>query len=261
MTSRMRHEKIADLLRTRGECSVDFLARQLGVCGMTVRRDLQAMANDGRVIRTHGGATRAERISFEFQFLGRSRQNYAAKEAIAVAAAELVRPGQSVMLDSGTTTLALARRLKDRKDLTIITTSLPIASEMQFCEHIQVLLLGGALRRGAPDLEGPLTEANLETLHADVAFIGADGIDRRGNIFNDSPAVGRMLGKMAASADRVFVVADSSKVGRAALMRFGNIADWDGLITDRHLNRSLTGSLKRAGVRIISATGKQGKQT
>lgn len=253
MTSHVRHERIADLLQNRGECSVDYLSRQLGVSGMTVRRDLQVMANDGRVIRTHGGATRAERVSFEFQFLARSQENHAAKEAIAATAAAWVRPGQSVMLDSGTTTLALARRLKEYKDLTIITTSLPIASELQFCEHMQVLLLGGALRRGAPDLEGPLTEANLETLHADVAFIGADGIDARGNIYNDSPAVGRMLGKMAAAADRVFVAADSSKIGRAALMRFGNIAQWDGLITDSRLDKKLSGSLKRAGVRIVIA--------
>lgn len=253
MTPHTRHSRIAGLLAARDECTVGFLARRLGVSGMTVRRDLQAMAAAGKVIRTHGGAAPAARVSFEFAFLARTRENRPAKEAIARTAAALVGDGEAVMLDSGTTTLALARRLKDRKGLTVITTSLPIASELQFCEALQVLLLGGLLRRGAPDLAGALTESNIESLHADVAFIGADGIDARGNIYNDSPVIARMLGRMAASADRVFAVADNSKIGRAALMRFGNVAKWDGLITDRGLNRTLASALKRAGVRILTA--------
>src|SRR5690606_10030580 len=99
-------------------------------------------------------------------------------------------------------------------------------------QAIDLVLLGGLLRRDAPDLIGALTESNLETLHADIAFIGADGIDLQGNIYNASLAVGRMLGKMAGSANQVYVVADSSKIGRPALTRFGNIVGWDGLITD-----------------------------
>jgi len=259
VSPRIRHSRIAELLAARGECTVEFLARRLGVSGMTVRRDLQAMAEAGKVIRIHGGAAPAERISFEFAFLARIRENRTAKEAIAGAAARLVADGESVMLDSGTTTLALARRLQDKRGLTVITTSLPIASALQFCEQVRVLLLGGLLQRGAPDLAGALTELNLESLHADVAFIGADGIDARGNIYNDSPIIARMLSRMAASADRVFAVADSSKIGRAALMRFGNVAKWDGLITDRGLNRTLASALRRAGVCILTA-GKDGKE-
>jgi DeoR/GlpR family transcriptional regulator of sugar metabolism len=256
MTAHHRHARIAELLAERNECSVGFLARRLGVSGMTVRRDLAAMASAGRVIRTHGGAAPSDRITFDFQFLGRARENRAAKEAIAARAAKLINDGESVMLDSGTTTLALARRLKARKGLTVITTSLPIASELQFADGVQVLLLGGQVQRGAPDLAGALTESNLEGLHADVAFIGADGIDAGGSVYNDSLAVGRMLGKMAESATRVFVVADSSKIGRTALLRFGNIRKWNGLITDTGLSGTLTLALKRAGVRVISAETK-----
>lgn len=253
MTQHARHNRIAELLASGGECSVEMLAEKLGVSGMTVRRDLQAMADAGKVIRTHGGATSGQRVSFEFQFLARTRENQVAKEAIAVEAARRVGDGQSVMLDSGTTTLALARQLKVKKRLTVITTSLPIASELQFCEQIQLLLLGGFVQRGAPDLAGSLTESNLESLHADVAFVGADGIDARGNIYNNSLAVGRMLGKMAASTDCIYVVADSSKIGRAALTRFGNAAKWNGLITDGGLKKALASALQRAGVRVLIA--------
>jgi len=253
MNAASRQSQVIELLNTRGECSVDFLARRLQVSGMTIRRDLQELAAAGRLIRTHGGATPAQRVSFEFQFLNRTRQNQEAKIAIAAAAAELVHDGESVMIDSGTTTLALAVRLKERKDLTIITTSLPIASELQFCPNVQVLLLGGLLRHGAPDLAGPLTETNLEHLRADVAFLGADAIDNEGYAYNNSIEVGRMLTKMAASAKRTFAVADSSKLGRTALMRYGSITGWEGLITDEGIQKNVAADLKRAGVRVIKA--------
>lgn len=253
MNASSRQNQVLELLSARGECSVDFLARRLQVSGMTIRRDLGDLAAAGRVIRTHGGAIPAQRVAFEFQFLIRSRQNQEAKLAIAAAAAELVRDGESVMLDSGTTTLALAACLKERKDLTVITTSLPILSELQFCPNVQVLLLGGLLRRGTPDLVGTLTEANLEHLRADVAFLGADAVDNLGHAYIGSIEVGRMLTRMAASAQRTYTLADSSKLGRTALIRFGNLGSWEGLITDEAIPRSIAGDLKRAGVRVIRA--------
>lgn len=261
MSPHVRRHRIAELVARRGECSVVWLARRLGASDMTIRRDLRALAAAGQVVRTHGGAAAAPRVSFEFQFLRNRRHNESAKRAIARAAAGRVADGQVVMLDSGTTTLALAEELRSRRDLTVVTTSLPIASALQHCEHIRVLLLGGLVQRGAPDLAGPLTEANLEQLRADVAFIGADGIDRNGGVYNASLAVGRMLSKMAAAARRVYVVADSSKFGRTALVRFGRLAEWEALITDRGLSRAAETALKRAGVTVIRADGANGQAT
>jgi len=186
------------------------------------------------------------------------RENRAAKQAIAHAAAALIQDGQSVLLDSGTTTLALSQCLGGKKRLMVVTTSLPIASQLQFDQEIEVLLLGGYLRSGSPDLAGALTEANLETIRADLAFIGADGIDAAGAVYNQSPEVARMLAKMAASAQRVFVVADSSKLGRVALYRYGRLADWAGLITDQGADRSLLAPLRKAGVQVVKAPVKRG---
>lgn len=249
----MRREQILQSLQEHGECTVESLAHQFGVSDMTIRRDLQALADAGKVLRTHGGAAPTAKISFEFQFLNRSRSNLAAKQAIALLAAEQVDDGQSIMLDSGTTTLALAHELRRKADLTVITTSLPIASELQFSSSIEIVLLGGILRSDAPDLVGALTEANLETLHADIAFVGADGIDAQGNAYNDSIAVGRMLSKMIASATRVFVVADGSKIGRHSLMRFGNIAQFEALITDGAADEQVIETLQSQGVRVLRA--------
>ena len=255
-SQKTRLEQICALVAQKGECSVEDLASRFGVSGMTVRRDLQTLAEAGKVIRTHGGAAMAERISFEFDFLKRVKEHETAKAAIGAAAAALVEDGQSVLLDSGTTTLALARRLKGKKGLTVITTSLPIASQLQYDQDIAVLLLGGYVRAGSPDLAGALTEANLETLHADVAFIGADGIDARGAVYNQSPEVARMLTKMAAAAGRVFVVADHSKLGQKALWRFGRLTDWTGLVTDAKADRSAIAALQKAGIHVLKAHDK-----
>jgi DeoR family transcriptional regulator, fructose operon transcriptional repressor len=253
MSRETRQKQICERIARRGECSIEELVRRLGVSGMTVRRDLGALARQGKVIRTHGGATLAERVSFEFEFLNRVRKNQAAKEAIAATAAAEIPDGQSVMLDSGTTTLELAKRLRGRRNLTVITTSLPIAAQLQFEQQIEVLLLGGYLRPSTPDLAGALTEANLETLRADMAFLGADGIDSQGNVYQDSPELARMLAKMASSAARVYVVADHSKLDRTALWRFGRLQDWAALITDSGADRGQLASLKKAGVRVIRA--------
>jgi DeoR/GlpR family transcriptional regulator of sugar metabolism len=122
-----------------------------------------------------------------------------------------------------------------------------IASVLQYCGGIEVLLLGGYLRRGSPDLIGALTEQNLENLRADFAFIGADGIDLAGNIYNDSLEVARMLGKMAATSSVVYVVADRSKIGKTALARFGNVGQWQALITDKAAPSGRLGALRMAG--------------
>jgi DeoR family transcriptional regulator, fructose operon transcriptional repressor len=246
-----RWERICALVSQQGECSVEELIEILGVSGMTIRRDLQALAEQGKVIRTHGGAALAERISFEFDFLRRAKQQQAAKAAIGATAAALVEEGQSLLLDSGTTTLALSRQLRGHR-LTVITTSLPIASQLQYDPQITVLLLGGYLRAGSPDLAGALTESNLETLHADVAFIGADAIDARGAVYNQSPEVARMLTKMAAAANRVFVVADHTKLGRTALWRFGQLQDW-ALVTDAQADRGLLKGLEKSGCQVTRA--------
>ena len=248
-----RQQDILDLLRVKGSCGVDFLARRLGVSDMTIRRDLQALGEDARIVRTHGGATLAERVAFEFSFLRRTQVNQAAKQAIAAVAVERLGEARRVMLDSGTTTLALAELFKARTGLTVITTSLPIASALQFSPGIELLLLGGLLRRDAPDLGGPLTEANLEGLRADIAFIGADAIDAKGGVYNNALPVGRMLRKMADGAGRVFVLADSSKLGKTGLMRFGQLSNWAALITDERADKFQVRSLKAAGAKVILA--------
>lgn len=255
-----RKAQILARLERLGEQGVEQLAEVFAVSAMTIRRDLQELAEAGRVIRTHGGASPAARVSFEFRFLERSREQAPAKAQIATVASGLVRPGQSLLLDSSTTTLAVARRLKTIGWTgTIITTSLPIASELFGVDTVETILLGGTLQKDSPDLMGGITDQNLESLRADVAFIGADAVDRQGRIYNRSTSLGRMLRRMQQSARRTYAVADHSKLGTEALMRFGTLSEWAGLITDRAADAGVLRVLRRHGVNVLQPEGGRGK--
>ena len=227
------------------------LAEQFGVSGMTIRRDLQELADEGRVLRTYGGAAPAPRISFEFRFLENAQRNAEAKLEIAGLVSSIVEPGQTVILDSSTTTLAIARRLKSADRLTVVTTSLPIASELFGLDHITTVLLGGTLRKDSPDLFGAITDQNLELLRGDIAFLGADAVDTNGGLYNAVPELGRMLSRMAMAATHSYAVADHSKFDRHELMRFADVKNWAGLITDSGLDRSIARQLEKAGVNLV----------
>jgi DeoR family transcriptional regulator, fructose operon transcriptional repressor len=250
MSISSRQNEILEILQDTGECTIDFLANKFSTSGMTVRRDLQALSDQGRVIRTHGGARLASGVNFEFAFLQRTKLAQKEKRAIGQLAAGLIQDGQSVMLDSGTTTLAIAEHLKLRRDIKVVTTSLPIASMLQFNESIEINLLGGQLRAGAPDLSGTITAANLDMIRTDLAFIGADAIDDSGTAFTDWADLAMILSKMATGAKYAYVVADSSKLDRTALWKLFSLQKLGGLITDYKAPADFVNRLTKAGVKV-----------
>lgn len=251
MNNSTRQNQILELLQSNGECSIDVFAEKFATSGMTIRRDLQILAEKGRVIRTHGGARLASGVSFEFAFLRRTKLNEPQKKEIGQYAASLIKEGQSVFLDSGTTTLAVAEQLRHRKGIRVITTSLPIASMLQHNEAIEINILGGQLRPGSPDLTGAITEANLDMFFAELAFIGADAIDNRGALFTEAAEFSRMPAKMIANAKTAYVVADNSKLGKTALWRFGDLKKLAGLITDRDADPAFVAAMGRQGVKVL----------
>ena len=242
----IRRAKILEYLDQIGGCRIEHLVERFNVSGMTIRRDLHDLAAAGKVIRTHGGATAATRVSFDFQFLRRTLEHAAEKEEIARVAASMVQPGDTVMLDSGTTTLAISNRLKAIEGLCVITTSLPIASALFGCENIEVIILGGVLRKESPDLMGMITDHNLDMLNADIAFVGVDAVDLEGNIYYASAVVGRTISHLIQAANKSYAVADHTKINKRDLIRFGHLSEWDGLITDTGLDVSKKQSLENA---------------
>ncbi len=226
-------------------------ARRFGVNPMTIRRDLKVLEDSGLAVRCYGGAVSAQRITLEFAFDQRRRRHMKEKARIGTAAAEQVEPGQLVFLDTGTTTLEVARALARRRiPCQIATSSLVVASEIWGHEEIELMLLGGRARRGSPDLAGPGTELMLERLTADVAFMGSDGVDPTRGCFAYEVETARVCEQMAAHARRVVVVADRSKLGLAGSVRYLKIEGIHELITDHGADRSVVAALQQKGVKV-----------
>lgn len=233
--------------------SITQLAEQYGVSEMTIRRDLQKLEELGEVLRTHGGAQPTERMLFEFDFSIKRSENKAAKRAIASVAAELIKPGHRIILDNGTTTLELAMILRDYRDITVVTPSLAVAAALQFSDGIETILLGGALRSGRPELTGIVTETILDMFSVDMAFQGSDGIGLDGSLYTEDSRVSQVDRRIRTRAARSYVLADSSKIGAAALISHGFLRDIEALITDDHLSMERQRALKKSGAKIIIA--------
>lgn len=254
LPSAARLARIRARLADHTGVSIAELAREFGVSEMTVRRDLSALEEKTDIKRTHGGAVLTERMILEFNYRERRETNRTAKRAIAAAARKLVQRGQRIILDTGTTTLELAVLLADAEDLTVITPSLAVASELQHAAGVEVILLGGVLRRGSPDLTGPVTEHCLDLFSADLAFQGAEGIGADGAIYNIDLRLARVDKLMRSVAQRSCVLADSSKLGATALARSGSLADVDFFITDTGTPATTVRAFARLGPKVITVT-------
>lgn len=250
LTRMQRLDAIRRELLAVDEVSIDELAGRFNVSGMTVRRDLELLESRGDVIRTHGGAAQARRLTFEFSFRDRQNRNNRQKSMIAGRAAEYIEEGQVVMLDTGTTTLEIARQIVGRHNVTVITTSLAIVSALQFAAGVRIVLLGGFLRGGSPDLHGPLAEQNVEMFRAAIAFMGADAIDLDGNTYADDLQLVALDRKMAARADEVVVVADSSKLGARGMCRVFGPEDYDMIVSDSGIGKDVLKQLERKRIRV-----------
>lgn len=247
----VRRQAIRERLTESSSLTISEMAGELGVSEMTIRRDLEALQETSDVRRTHGGAVVAERMMFEFNYQARQREHLKEKQAIAAAARALIRPGQRVILDTGTTTFQLAVLLRDCEGCTVITPSLAVASELQFCESLSVILLGGVIHRGSPDLTGPVTEHGLDLFSADWVFQGAEGIGKGGSVFNVDLQLGQVDRKMRTKAARSCLLADRSKIGQTALVQTGTLSDFDVFITESTAPASFLKQARRMAGKVI----------
>ena len=239
------------LLTTSGNVSTAELAARFDVSEMTIRRDLKELQRSGAALPCYGGAVAAQRITFEFDFDQRHRLHLEQKQRIGRAAAALLEPGQTVFLDTGTTTVELARALAvGGIRCSVITASLVVASELWGRDHIELQLLGGRVRRGNPDLVGPFTEMMLERFTADIAFLGSEGIDPKRGSFASDLETARIGEKMAGGARQTVVVADGSKLGKTSAVRCITIDGIDKLITDENADAALVGHLRKQGIEV-----------
>ena len=222
-----------------------------GVSEMTIRRDLDKLADSGQIQRTHGGAVVAERMTFEFDFAARRLSHQKEKQAIARQAVKLIQPGHRIILDTGTTTLELAYLLKDSQDITVITPSLAVASVLQFSPEVETVLLGGIVNANSPTLTGFVTENMLEKFAVDIAFQGTDGIGPDGTLYATDMRIIGIDQKIRQLADRSYILADSSKIGKTALATNGTIYEVDAFITDEKIRPEVFQTFDENGANII----------
>jgi DeoR/GlpR family transcriptional regulator of sugar metabolism len=224
-----RRELIVEAARSGRGAGVAELARRFDVSEMTVRRDLAHLVRERKVIRVHGGAVSEWR---EPPFAEIAVERLEAKKRIGAAAAALVEDGQTVMIDIGTTTLQLARELHGR-EVTVITSSLAVLEELLPDEGIELVCPGGVVRRNYRSLVGVLAEDALRQFRADVAFLGASGIDAEDLAVFDSTLVEVPIKRaMIAAAERSILLADAEKFSMRGVVRVCGAEDLDALVTD-----------------------------
>ena len=222
-----RRRLILSAVRSGEAVQVAELADRLGVSQMSVRRDLTRLAREGKLTRVHGGAVTSED---EPPFGVIEVERAGAKSRIGAAAAALVEDGQTIMIDIGTTTLAFARHLHGRP-LTVITSSLAIVQELLPDPEIELVVLGGIVRRNYRSLVGMLAEDALRQVSADIAFLGTSGIRQR-DVMDTTMAETPIKRGMIAAARRRILLADAEKFSMGGTVRVCDINDLDVLVTD-----------------------------
>lgn len=244
-----------ELIAEREFVRVGDLSETFGISEVTVRSDLEALQDDEAIRRVRGGAMLRSAVPAEPSFEEAIGANAIEKLAIAREAASRVQSGTSVLLDVGTTTTLVARELAARTDLenvVVITNGLTIAMELErTIPRFTVVVTGGTLRPRQHSLIDPMVSPALEQLHADVAFIGCNGVDARGGITNLNLPEAEVKRRMVTSADKAIVVADSSKIGQVHLGRVARLTDVDLLITSDAAPESHLSGIRATGLSVF----------
>lgn len=251
MLAEQRQKLILETLAQAGAVTIARLSRRFRVSRETVRRDLSALQEQGRLRRTHGGAMSlapAEPDESE-----RARANVVEKRAIGRAAATLVSDGMSVILDSGTTTRQVADALAGKRNLTVYTNDLGVCRRLGRRNGNTVVLLGGVLQDHENAVLGPDTSAMLSQYFADVAFVGVGGITADGVLTDYSREASDLRGRMLLAARVPTVVADHTKFGRTTPVRVPNFDKAGYVITDRPPDDGIRRRLAARGIRLMIA--------
>ena len=245
-----RRQQMLNLLEETGTLDVGELADRFGVSVVTIRKDLDELGAEGLLERTFGGAVFSHRSRFNRAFLQRALEHRQEKRAIAAAALEYVQDGDTIILDAGTTTLALAQVLKEQvKSVFVITCSVPVALELSSAGY-DILLLGGMVRNKSLALLGRETLRIIERYRADKAFLGSTGFTAEMGHSTPNPDDAQIKEALIRIADETYVLVDSSKYGHNCLTSFAQLRDVHLTITDSGLPRSKAKALEAIGARL-----------
>jgi DeoR family transcriptional regulator of aga operon len=247
----IRHEEILYALEVKGRVSTADLETRLGVTAVTIREDLKYLEQKGLLSRTRGGALAKAGGSAEKALELTAMTNRAEKQAIGARAAALIENGQTVIIDVGSSTTALANAMSaDLHGVVVITNGLNIALSLETLPGVSVIVTGGTLRPLQHSLVAPMGTLLLEKLQADIAFLGCNGVDPDRGFTNTNIAEAEIKQAMLDSADRKVFLADHGKIGNVASAFVADIADADLLITDSGADKEVLGQLRDQGLEI-----------
>ena len=244
LLTEQRRRNVLDLVDQEGQVTVADLVKRFSI---------SALASIGALVRSHGGAVRSLEATQDYPLRTKETLHHEEKIRIGRAAAELIQPGETVILDSGTTTAEIARHLKRMKtpSLTVITNALNIAVELADLSGFSVIMIGGLLRPVACSFVGPHAEAMLNEFHADRLFLAVDGFDLENGPSTPDLLEAQLNNVMIRSAREVNVVTDFSKLGRRSVSRIGPYDKIQRLITDNRAPQEFTAGLRKRGIEVI----------
>ena len=244
-----RRDEILKILGDREYVTVEEFSRLLSVSAVTIRTELTSLEGSGLLMRTHGGAMKSS-MKGEARLISNTMiENEMEKKAIAEKAASLIKPGNTIIIDSGSTTIHLIEHLKG-KNITVVTNNLLVLEKLKSEDDIKIIALGGSLRRESMGTVGPLAEMAIKALNVDIYFMGAAAYNRS-SITSSDISESSLKRDMMDAADKVVFLADSSKFGKRA---FSNICSWhdvDTFISDK-MDGEFKKELEEMGVEVIS---------
>lgn len=253
MRSLERYQFILDYLKQHRHVDVSFLSEKLHVSEVTIRKDLEKLEHDKLVIRSHGGAVLNENLFLEPSFLEKEDRLKDEKSAIAKVAAGLIKDGSAVALSTGTTVHHMTRWIRDRKDLTVVTNAINVATDLMGLEGIRLFLTGGSIRPNTFALIGETAEKSLDGIYTDYVFIGTNGFGIEEGLTTPSMEEARVVRKLIENAKHVVVLADHSKFGVVTFYRIMPTEQIHTLITDSKAPKDVTDKLREKGIEVIIA--------
>lgn len=248
-----RRRRVLEMVVHDGRATVDEIARRFAVSAVTARADLDALAARSAVVRSHGGAVKVLDPLQDYPLRFKESLHHAEKVRIGQQAAELIKPGQTILLDAGTTTEQIARQIKIRKLRlqAVITNALNIAVELAEVPDLIVVMIGGILRPSARSFVGPQAERMLQDVHADNAFLATDGIDVQAGLSTPDILEAQIKALMVRISDEVTVVADASKFGRRSLSTICGIGSIRRVVTDSRVSQETAQAFRDLGVDVL----------
>jgi DeoR family transcriptional regulator, aga operon transcriptional repressor len=248
-----RQKQILSLLSQQGRLRVAEIVTQFSISEATARRDLETLASQGKAQRVHGGVIAVEQAPPELPILERENEQSEEKISIGRAAASLVGNNETVFLGSGTTVLEIARHLRDHKNLTVITNSLPVINILAGVKEITVLSLGGMLRESELSFIGHITEQSLLEVRADKVFMGTRGVSLEHGLTNDYLQETLTDRAILKSGRQVVIVADHTKVNRVSTVLLAPLNSMHTFVTDSKADKKFVQALKRQGIQVVIA--------